>query len=637
MPATTTDPAWGRVVARVVVWTAVFVGAGYVGRATIIDGSALSLVWPAAGVAVLWICTSSRRTVAIDLAAFALAGFVVNATTGALPALALVFMAANLLQVAVVVTLARRWIPEVWGFGGRRALGRLDELLRLVLAALIACLVAATFGSIGLELLTGGGSWLTFVAWWGRNTVGVVSVGLVGLLAGPALASAYRRRGGPGVWSATWRSLRPRSPARAAEVVLLGSATAAVYLVVFTADEGPALAFLVLVPTFWAGIRFTPLAAVIHSLACASSAVSLTLLGSGPFLSFHEPTARALVAQLCVLITMVAGLSLAFSHAQERAVAAELRSLMDASRLVALLASDEDGRVRTFGVGAERLLGYAASEVVGRVSPSSFIDAGEIAAAAVELGVRPAEVLAELARREGEPRTWTFHRKDGHELSAQLALSELRADDGSVSGFLGVAIDVTDAVRDQAERERLQQQLAHLAHHDLLTGLPNRRWFEDVLRDSLASQRSGEEHGALLMLDLDRFKAVNDTLGHAAGDALLVSVADVLRGRMRRHTDAVARLGGDEFAILLGTADRADAERTAQSLVSAVREHTATLGPVLDRVTLSIGGVMVGADDATTLLHAADAALYRAKHAGRDRQVIDPGSAMAPVLALRIG
>lgn len=608
--------------ARLALWTAAFVGAGYVGRVTIIDGTALSLVWPAAGVAVLWFATSTRRTVTVDVLTLSAATFVVNASTGARPALAAVFVAANLLQAGLVLVLARWWIPGVWGFGGRRPLGRLEELGRLVVAALLGCLAAALLGSAGLRLTTGGGgTLLTFLAWWGRNTVGLVAVGLLGLLAGPALVAAARSAGALGVVGAVRRAVCPRSPVRAVEAVLLAGTTLGVYLAVFTAPAGSALAFLVLVPTFWAGIRFSPLAATVHSLGCATAAVGLTLLGEGPFLTFDEVTARALVAQLCVLMTMVAGLSLAFSHAQERTVAAELTSLMDASRLVALVSTDLGGRVRTFGVGAERLLGYDAGDVVHRPL-SRFVDAAELHAAAHELGVPTAEVLAELARREGEPRTWTLVRKDGSRLFARLALSQLRDAEGTVTGYLGVAIDVTEAVQDQRAREHLQQQLAHLAHHDPLTGLPNRRWFEGVLREHLAATGRNAPCGVLLMLDLDRFKDVNDTLGHAAGDALLVTTADVLR-RHLRHTDAVARLGGDEFAVLLTDTDLAGAERAAQGLVDAVRAHTAMLAPVCRRVTLSVGGVaMVPGGEAVALLQAADAALYEAKRCGRDRQVV---------------
>lgn len=610
-------------VVRLAAWTAAFVGSGYVGRATIIDGTALSLVWPAAGVAVLWLATSTRRTVVPDAVTFGAATFVVNASTGASPALAAVFVVANLVQAGLVLALARWWLPEVWGFGGRRPLGRLAELGRLVAAGLIACLVAALVGSAGLYLTRHGGSLLTVLAWWGRNTVGVVAVGLVGLLAGPVLLPAARSGGWRGVARVLRRAVCPRGSARGLEAMLLVATSVGVYLAVFAAPAGPALAFLVLVPTFWAGIRFSPLAATVHSLGCAAAAVALTLVGEGPFVAFDEVTARALVAQLCVLMTMVAGLSLAFSHAQERTVAAELTSLMDASRLVALVSTDLGGRVRTFGVGAERLLGYAAAEVVGHRPLSRFVDADELQAAADGLGVPPAEVLAELARVEGEPRTWTLVRKDGSRLFARLALSQLRDASGTATGYLGVAIDVTEAVHDQQAREHLQQQLAHLAHHDPLTGLPNRRWFEGALREHLATT-SPTGPGVLLMLDLDHFKDVNDTLGHAAGDALLRTTADVLRHRVR-HRDAVARLGGDEFAVLLADTDPAGAEQAAQGLVDAVREHTAQLAPVCRRVTLSVGGIEITpGQDALELLHHADAALYEAKRRGRDQQVVRP-------------
>ncbi|TNM36551.1 diguanylate cyclase [Nocardioides albidus] len=606
--------------ARLVAWAATFVAAGALGRMTIIDGGALSLVWPAAGVAMLWFATGERRTRPLDGAVFMAATYAVNVATGAPPVLGLVFVTANVIQVLVFLLLARRWIPEIWGFGGRRPLGRLDELGALVAAALVGALLAALLGTVGLTLTGTGGSLLSFVAWWGRNAVGLVAVGLVGLLAGPPLADAFRRRGMRGVAATAWHAVRPDSRAKGVEAVLLLAVTLGVYVVVFDLPAGAPLAFLVLVPTFWAGMRFSPLTATVHSMGCAATAIGFTLSGSGPFLVFDEPLAQALVAQLCVLMTMIAGLSLAFSHALERHVAAELTSLMNASRLAAMITTDLDGHVRTFGVGAERLLGYAAHELVGRRSPADFMDPAELGAAAEELGVGLADVLPELARREAEPRTWTFVRRDGSRLLVRMALSRLLTPGGVVTGYLGVAIDVSQAIRDQQELADAQARLAHLAHHDALTGLPNRRWFLQELHAHL--DRCGRRRrGALLMLDLDHFKAVNDTLGHAAGDDLLVSLAEVLRGRLRR-TDAVARLGGDEFAILLADADAGAVEETAAALVRAVRAHASTLDGVCREVSVSVGGVLIDDRDARGLLNAADVALYDAKRAGRDRHVV---------------
>ena len=164
-------------------------------------------------------------------------------------------------------------------------------------------------------------------------------------------------------------------------------------------------------------------------------------------------------------------------------------------------------------------------------------------------------------------------------------------------------------------------ELRHLADHDALTGLPNRRRFEQELARHLAHVRRYGPEGAVLILDLDCFKPVNDTFGHAAGDRLLARVACVLRERLRA-TDVLARLGGDEFAVLLPRVDRAGAGAVARSLVETVRAEALTADA--RGVTVSVG--VIAFDGCAPLaplapervLAAADVAMYDAKATGGD-------------------
>ncbi|MGH2917381.1 MAG: putative bifunctional diguanylate cyclase/phosphodiesterase [Solirubrobacteraceae bacterium] len=153
--------------------------------------------------------------------------------------------------------------------------------------------------------------------------------------------------------------------------------------------------------------------------------------------------------------------------------------------------------------------------------------------------------------------------------------------------------------------------------------MANRRRFDEELQKHLEHCRRYGPSGALLMIDLDHFKEVNDTLGHAAGDQLIISAAALLRGRAR-GTDIVARLGGDEFAILLVDADRDAAERVARSIVDRIREYTATLDGTRRRVTASIGVVTVRAavEHEADILALADMTMYDVKEAGRDGVVV---------------
>ena len=188
-------------------------------------------------------------------------------------------------------------------------------------------------------------------------------------------------------------------------------------------------------------------------------------------------------------------------------------------------------------------------------------------------------------------------------------------------------------------------ELRHLADHDALTGLPNRRRFEQELARHLAHVRRYGPEGAVLVLDLDGFKPVNDTFGHAAGDRLLARVACVLRERLRA-TDVVARIGGDEFAVLLPRVDRAGAAAVAQSLVETVRAHALTADA--RTVTASVGTVaFADCADASLpagVLRSADLAMYDAKACGGDgwalyaeprvRAARAPEAAYLPAVAL---
>jgi diguanylate cyclase (GGDEF)-like protein len=178
----------------------------------------------------------------------------------------------------------------------------------------------------------------------------------------------------------------------------------------------------------------------------------------------------------------------------------------------------------------------------------------------------------------------------------------------------GHPLHVLAQVQDVTDRRRQEKTLRHIADHDELTGLLNRRSFRAALQRHLAAARRYGPGGALLMLDLDGFKTVNDTRGHTAGDALILACAEALQARVR-ESDLLARLGGDEFAVLLPTGGREEASTVALALLSAVRR-------VGEGVTVSIGiAVSDGERDADLdeALAAADRAMYAAKRAGGNR------------------
>jgi diguanylate cyclase (GGDEF)-like protein/PAS domain S-box-containing protein len=175
--------------------------------------------------------------------------------------------------------------------------------------------------------------------------------------------------------------------------------------------------------------------------------------------------------------------------------------------------------------------------------------------------------------------------------------------------------------RDVSERRDYEAELHRLAEVDELTGVPNRRTFLAVLSDHLASRRREDSRGALLVLDLDRFKELNDTLGHAVGDRLLVHAARAMEERVR-SSDFLGRLAGDEFAVLLRRADEAEARQVARALAERLREETVPTAQGIRQMSASIGVVpLSGAAGASVdrALQSADDAMYAAKAAGRDR------------------
>jgi diguanylate cyclase (GGDEF)-like protein/PAS domain S-box-containing protein len=200
--------------------------------------------------------------------------------------------------------------------------------------------------------------------------------------------------------------------------------------------------------------------------------------------------------------------------------------------------------------------------------------------------------------------------QDGKEIPVSQVILAHRASDGSPQFFSTIA-------RDISERKEFESKLVRLASHDALTDLFNRRRFEEEVERDLARVKRFKSQAAVLFVDLDRFKYINDSLGHRTGDELLVQVAHALRGQLR-ETDVLARLGGDEFGVLLAQSSRADAETAAARVVTAVRDYRMIADGQAVSVTTSVG-VAVAPKHGTTvedLLAHADMAMYQAKENG---------------------
>lgn len=209
---------------------------------------------------------------------------------------------------------------------------------------------------------------------------------------------------------------------------------------------------------------------------------------------------------------------------------------------------------------------------------------------------------------------WTHILRDGRRIQVEVSSHSIRFE-GRLARF--------SLVQDVTERQQLHQQLLHQAHHDMLTGLPNRLLLLDRMEQALASAARRHRKVAVICLDLDRFKQINDTYGHAVGDLCLREMAERLRSRLRA-TDTVARSGGEEFTIVAGDlATVTDAERIADDLLHSVRKPF-----VVDQYPIDMTGSFGIAlfpdhgEDAATLWRSADAAMYRVKRSGGNQFVL---------------
>jgi diguanylate cyclase (GGDEF)-like protein/PAS domain S-box-containing protein len=418
------------------------------------------------------------------------------------------------------------------------------------------------------------------------------------------------------------------------------------------------------------------------------------------------------------------------------------QAMLDSAN-ASIISTDAQGLIRSFSGGAERMLGYRAAELVGLATPAVIHDPAEVAERALalsrELGreIAPGfEVFVAKARLGGaDENEWTYIRRDGSRLTVSLSVTALFDGQGEISGFLGVARDITEekavvqrlrlaervfegageailvtdaetrivdvnpaylevtgyeraevigatprltqsgrhdpefyrgmweaiertgtwsgelwdrrkdgqvfpqwltinAIKDDAGRvtnyvgifkdvtqqKAIEEKLERMAYYDPLTGLPNRALFRDRLEHALIIAQRNHTEVALLFLDLDRFKYVNDTLGHDAGDQLLIDAAQRIKGVVR-DSDTLARLGGDEFTLVLADVEDATRVGAVADKVIQVLQQPFQLGGSEAFIGASVGIAMYprDGDDFVALTKNADTAMYLAKQSGRGR------------------
>ncbi len=329
------------------------------------------------------------------------------------------------------------------------------------------------------------------------------------------------------------------------------------------------------------------------------------------------------------------------NSALQALVAERTQALQESQALYRLLTEDaQDVLWRTDGQlvltyispADEKMRGFRADEVVGHSVFEMFTDEG-------------VEVIKSMLRRRamedaagGTERFLRFqveHRcKDGRLIWGEVLSKPDRNAQGEIIGYHGITREIT-------ERKRLEEQVHQLAFHDPLTHLANRRLMLDHLEQAMSASKRSQRHGALLFLDLDKFKPLNDTYGHGVGDLLLIEVAERLKACVR-EADTVARFGGDEFVVLLCELSTQPGEAAEQAVAIAEKVRTRLAEPyvlqsapsapaIRHECTASIGvAVFRGRDESqNAVIDRADAAMYRAKEEGRNRIQCAPGPAAA--------
>jgi len=296
---------------------------------------------------------------------------------------------------------------------------------------------------------------------------------------------------------------------------------------------------------------------------------------------------------------------------QELAAEKERLRVTLASIADGMISTDETGHVVFMNPTAELLTGYTSEQAMGREVRSIFVVRDEVTGA-----IQPCPVAICLGQDmpvqlDGD---MILVASTGSERDIRCTAAPVKTQAGKLDGAVLVFQDVTQS-------RALQRELAHSASHDDLTGLPNRAAFDRALNAAVRTAQDGRQH-CLLYIDLDRFKPVNDTAGHAAGDALLRQIAQTIRGVCRSH-DVPARIGGDEFAVVLNDCPGDGGRTVADKLVRAIgalvfhwagRDYT---------VGASVGVTMITDQPASSLgfMGEADAACYAAKARGRGMAV----------------
>lgn len=566
---------------------AVYVAAAKFGFTMAFTAEQVTLVWPPTGLAL-----AALLLLGSDLwPGIFIGAFVANVTMNEPMAVAVCVATGNTLE-AVTAT----WLLGRYG-EFRPSLNRLRDAVGIVaFGALASTAISAT---IGVTSLCAGGiqPWsqygLLWRTWWIGDASGA-------LLVAPLLLT----------WS-RWPPHRPRwNDVVEASVLATGLAVTSV-LVFAERVPGDAahirLEYTVFPFLTWAAIRFGVTGAATANALASIVAVWGTVRGLGPYATGLDDE-RLMLLQVFMGVAAGTGLLLGAAISERNASEARKVGMLEAA-LDCIITADHTGRIVEFNPAAEDTFGYRRAEAIGREMAALVIAESLRADYRQGFSRAVAEGPGGSAGRRFETMAM---RADGSEFPVELSLTRIPDTDPPMfTGF----------IRDITEQQRVVSRLAFRATHDGLTDLFNRTEFMTRLGEAVTHAGSVGVRIAVLFVDLDRFKVINDRLGHDVGDRLLIAIARRLRACVRPG-DTLARFGGDEFAILIEqAADEADVVTVTDRIHRALDQpfsidhHELTITASIG-VAFSADAVAAGPED---LLRLADLAMYREKAAGRDR------------------
>ena len=507
---------------------------GVLGRSTIHEGEVLSLVWPAAGAAMLLYGLTRPRQWVLVSALVAVATVVLNLLTGATWPQVAIFVVSNIVQGICAVLVLRALAPQLRGAGGDRPLEQLRDFWPILTASVLGSLVGAAVGGLGRGVLLDNWSWLDLLVWFGRNVVGCVVVYTTAVL----LLAAWHRLREPGGRAELFDSLQKRrTPSWCWSI----AATAALYLSAFDWYISRPVAFPLLLPTVWIGLRFSPAVVAVHSLAVCTTVVVYTVVGAGPFAAAGSWPRQVLVCQLFIALVFCLGVVLALSRTERatltRTISEARASAENQARLMSTIIDSMHDGVTVLEEGGQVLKrNPAGAEIIRSTTDSPLgVMAGKFALTTDGQPMPPEEYpwVRAFAGENVVDQDMVLIFHDGSP-SRTVAVSARLLPSLDGDGPSQAVLIYHDVTQERAQRSELESFAAVVAH-DLLGPLAVVEGWTELLSSAL--DESPDEGPGLTRAEAGpQLERIRDAaVGHASPDRGPAGVGNLARPGSAGH------------------------------------------------------------------------------------------------------